>query len=145
MAIFRSNFVFQLRRGDDIAATISYLNRLIAETTEANLYVTSFTAKLDAYDGDARPTSMPAIRRRWSCAAKNGCALKREALVVGMFADVEYPVSRFALQPGDVLVMYTDGVIEAENESGEEYSLARLGAGGAWRDGTCRPPTCRQP
>ena len=50
------------------------------------------------------------------------------ATVVGMFADVEYPVSRFAMQPGDVLIFYTDGVIEAENENGEEYSLARLGA-----------------
>jgi GAF domain-containing protein len=39
MAIFRSNFVFQLRRSGDIAAAIGYLNRLIAETTEPNSYL----------------------------------------------------------------------------------------------------------
>jgi sigma-B regulation protein RsbU (phosphoserine phosphatase) len=48
-------------------------------------------------------------------------------MVVGMFAEAEYPVSGFAMQPGDILVFYTDGLIEAENESGEEYSSARLG------------------
>jgi serine phosphatase RsbU (regulator of sigma subunit)/putative methionine-R-sulfoxide reductase with GAF domain len=134
MAIFRSNFVFQLQRGGDIAATISYLNRLIAETTEANLFVTSFSAKLEratgmlTYINAGHPS--PLIVR-----GEERLQLEAGGTVVGMFADIEYPVSSFALQPGDMLVMYTDGVIEAENESGEEYSLARLGAGAAsWRD-----------
>ncbi len=128
MAIFRSNFVFQLHRGGDIAATIGYLNRLIAETTEANLFVTSFSAKLDrgtgtlSYINAGHPSPL---------VVRGGELLSLDAgsMVVGMFADVDYPVSGFAMQPGDVLLMYTDGVIEAENENGEEYSLARLGAG----------------
>jgi phosphoserine phosphatase RsbU/P len=126
MAIFHSNFVFQLRRGGDIAATISQLNLLIAETTEPNLFVTSFTAKLDcragilSYINAGHPS--PLVVRGMEL-----LPLAAGGTVVGMFADVEYPVSRFAMQPGDILVLYTDGVIEAENESGEEYSLARLG------------------
>ena len=127
MAIFRSSFVFQLRQGGDISATISHLNRLIAETTDPNLFVTSFTAKLDrqagilSYINAGHPP--PLVVRGIDL-----LFLDSDSMVVGMFADVEYPVSRFALQPGDVLIMYTDGVIEAENEQHEEYSLARLGA-----------------
>jgi serine phosphatase RsbU (regulator of sigma subunit)/putative methionine-R-sulfoxide reductase with GAF domain len=127
MAIFRSSFVFQLRRSGDIAATISYLNRLIAETTEPNLFVTSFTAKLDCETGiltyiNAGHPPPLVLRGMEILPFGNG------STVVGMFTDVEYPVSAFAMQPGDILIFYTDGVIEAENENGAEYSLARLGA-----------------
>ncbi|MEI6613637.1 MAG: GAF domain-containing SpoIIE family protein phosphatase [Chrysiogenales bacterium] len=127
MAIFRSSFVFQLRQGGDIPATISHLNRLIAETTEPNLFVTSFTAKLDreagilAYINAGHPS--PLVVRGTEL-----LSLDAGGTVVGMFADVVYPVSRFAMQPGDIMILYTDGVIEAENEKEEEYSLARLGA-----------------
>jgi sigma-B regulation protein RsbU (phosphoserine phosphatase) len=125
MAIFRSNFVFQIRQGGDISATISHLNRLIAETTEPNLFVTSFTAKLNcetgigSYINAGHPS--PLVLRGTEL-----LPLEAGSMVVGMFADVEYPVSRFTMQPGDVLIFYTDGVIEAENENGEEYSLARM-------------------
>jgi sigma-B regulation protein RsbU (phosphoserine phosphatase) len=127
MAIFHSNFVFQLRRGGDIAATIGHLNRLIAETTEANLHVTSFTARLDrgagvlTYINAGHPPPLVVRGTEILTLAEGG-------LAVGMFADVAYAVSRFSLLPGDVLVFYTDGVIEAENEKGAAYSLARLGA-----------------
>jgi serine phosphatase RsbU (regulator of sigma subunit)/putative methionine-R-sulfoxide reductase with GAF domain len=134
MAIFRSNFVFQLRRNGDIAATIGYLNRLIAETTEPNLFVTSFTAKLDretgilAYINAGHPP--PLVLR-----GREILPLAAGSMVVGMFADAEYPVSGFAIQAGDILVFYTDGLIEAENGGGEEYSQARLGAAvSQWRD-----------
>jgi sigma-B regulation protein RsbU (phosphoserine phosphatase) len=127
MAIFRSNFVFQLRRGGDITATISHLNRLIAETTEANLFVTSFTAKLDCATGTLSYINaghpLPLVLR-----GMEFLPLEAGSMVVGMFADAEYPVSLFAMQPGDLLVLYTDGVIEAENGNGEEYSLAQMEA-----------------
>jgi sigma-B regulation protein RsbU (phosphoserine phosphatase) len=127
MAIFRSNFVFQLRHGGDISATINHLNRLIAETTEPNLFVTSFTAKLDcqagilSYINAGHPPPLVVRGMELLPLADGG-------MVVGMFADVAYPVSSFAMRPGDVLIFYTDGVIEAENRNDEEYSLARLGA-----------------
>jgi serine phosphatase RsbU (regulator of sigma subunit) len=125
MAIFRSNFVFQLRRGGDISATIGHLNRLIAETTDANLFVTSFTAKLDCASGTLSYINaghpLPLVLRGMEL-----LPLAAGSMVVGMFADVEYPVSVFTMRPGDTLILYTDGVIEAENENGEEYSLARM-------------------
>lgn len=125
MAIFRSNFVFQLRRSGDIYATISHLNRLIAETTEANLFVTSFTAKLDCETGILTYINaghpLPLVLR-----GTEFLPLAAGDTVVGMFADVDYAVSGLAMQPGDILILYTDGVIEAENGEGEEYSLDRL-------------------
>ena len=40
--------------------------------------------------------------------------------------EVSYPSGRTQLQPGDLLFIFTDGVVEAVNETGEEYGEARL-------------------
>lgn len=36
------------------------------------------------------------------------------------------PVHRFTLEPGEVLCLYSDGIVEARNTSGETYELERL-------------------
>jgi len=33
---------------------------------------------------------------------------------------------RFRMEAGDILLLYTDGIIECENSSGDEYGLERL-------------------
>jgi phosphoserine phosphatase RsbU/P len=46
--------------------------------------------------------------------------------VVGIFADSQYEQKTITLSPGDILVAYTDGIIESVNEYGEEFGEARL-------------------
>jgi phosphoserine phosphatase RsbU/P len=45
-----------------------------------------------------------------------------------LFTDetVPYPSGRVRLEPGDLLIIFTDGVVEAINDAGEEYGEARL-------------------
>jgi sigma-B regulation protein RsbU (phosphoserine phosphatase) len=45
---------------------------------------------------------------------------------IGMFCDARFTVTRLRLSPGDTIVLYTDGVNEARNGSGEEYGIDRL-------------------
>jgi sigma-B regulation protein RsbU (phosphoserine phosphatase) len=53
--------------------------------------------------------------------------LQREGgLPLGIMRDVEYPDWEFELQTGDIVIFYTDGLIEAENEAEEMYSTQRL-------------------
>lgn len=127
MAVFRSSFIHHLRYSGDITATIGYLNRLLAETTEANLYVTSFTCRIDTTGGDLEYINAahpPPLVLRGS----DILLLDRGAMAVGMFADCDYPLTRFHLEKEDILVFYTDGVVEAVNEKDEEYSRDRLAA-----------------
>jgi serine phosphatase RsbU (regulator of sigma subunit) len=40
--------------------------------------------------------------------------------------EISYPSGRVRLQPGDLLFIFTDGVVEAMNEAGQEYGEGRL-------------------
>ena len=43
-----------------------------------------------------------------------------------MFPDSSYEEGAAQLEPRDVVITYTDGVIEAENQSGEEWGVQGL-------------------
>jgi sigma-B regulation protein RsbU (phosphoserine phosphatase) len=49
--------------------------------------------------------------------------LKTTDLVVGLFATAQYRNQSVELAPGDSLVMFTDGVTEAENAAEEQLGL----------------------
>jgi sigma-B regulation protein RsbU (phosphoserine phosphatase) len=45
---------------------------------------------------------------------------------LGLFPEVSYEEATIALGPGDVLVIFTDGVPEAHDVNGEEFGEERL-------------------
>jgi len=47
-------------------------------------------------------------------------------IALGMLDRVELEETRIPIQPGDVMVIYSDGVVEAENDDGEPFGLERL-------------------
>ena len=54
--------------------------------------------------------------------------LDATGLPFGMFPNAAYEVGQLVAGPGDLLLMYTDGVVEAVNEAGDEYGSDRLRA-----------------
>ncbi len=49
--------------------------------------------------------------------------------MVGLLPDARYEEESLKLEPGDTLVMFTDGVIEARNAADEEFGEERLLSG----------------
>jgi sigma-B regulation protein RsbU (phosphoserine phosphatase) len=47
-------------------------------------------------------------------------------LPLGILADAQYQSASVALAPGDWLIIFTDGLVEAENSAHDEYGEARL-------------------
>src|SRR5207237_10521526 len=45
---------------------------------------------------------------------------------LGMFQDLHFHQHFIRLEPGQVLVLYTDGIIEGENVAGEDYGRQRF-------------------
>jgi sigma-B regulation protein RsbU (phosphoserine phosphatase) len=54
--------------------------------------------------------------------------LQSSGTVLGVFPDAEYIGAQLALQSGDRIVLYTDGITEARNGSDEEFGEQRLSA-----------------
>ncbi|MCC6748684.1 MAG: SpoIIE family protein phosphatase [Deltaproteobacteria bacterium] len=48
------------------------------------------------------------------------------AVALGVLPDTVYPQEVYQLIPGDVVLLYTDGINEAQNRHGQEYGMARL-------------------
>jgi phosphoserine phosphatase RsbU/P len=53
-------------------------------------------------------------------------ALERSDLPIGMFCQGEFAIIELRLEPGECLVVYSDGVSEAVNTDGQEYGADRL-------------------
>jgi phosphoserine phosphatase RsbU/P len=54
---------------------------------------------------------------------------------LGMFGSSRYTIDRLQMEAGDSLILYTDGISEAVNASGIEYSAERLSAVASERHG----------
>jgi phosphoserine phosphatase RsbU/P len=52
--------------------------------------------------------------------------IEATGLPLGLFCDESFAIGRHFARPGDVLLLYTDGVCEAEDASRTEYGTARL-------------------
>ncbi len=52
--------------------------------------------------------------------------LAQGGMVLGLFADLEYESETVSMSPGDHLVLFTDGVLEAQDSAGEQYGKKRV-------------------
>jgi phosphoserine phosphatase RsbU/P len=65
--------------------------------------------------------NFPVVRR-----ANGGTdRLASSGLPLGIRADASFPSATLALEPGDTLILFTDGVVEAFNSAGEEFTDGR--------------------
>lgn len=106
------------------APLLDRLNRgLFRRQVEAR-FVTMFYAML-APDGALTYSNgghnPPVVMRRNSTRR-----LETGGLVLGLFEQTPFEEETTQLEPGDVVVAFSDGVTEAENEAGEEFGDARL-------------------
>ncbi|HYE13629.1 MAG TPA: SpoIIE family protein phosphatase [Pyrinomonadaceae bacterium] len=109
-----------------LTETISAVNRYLADNTPPNRFVTLFYAELDAVTGSLSFINAghnpPLIAHSGGTTEQLGAG----GLPLGILPDFDYREGRTQLQPGDVLVAYSDGVTEQQNPSGEEFGTARL-------------------
>jgi sigma-B regulation protein RsbU (phosphoserine phosphatase) len=100
---------------------------LLYEASTTNRYATFFYAQ---YEAAARRLTYvnaghnpPILLRR---AAGELIRFEAGGLVVGLLRDVTYLQQTIALEYGDLLVAYTDGVSEAMNPADEEWGEEKL-------------------
>lgn len=111
---------------DTLVETISAVNRYLADNIPSNRFVTLFYAELDPDSGAFSFLNAGHNPPLIVHSAGTVEQLASGGLPLGIKADAEYREGRTTLQPGDVLVIYSDGVTEAASPSGEEFGPTRL-------------------
>ncbi|HEY6009814.1 MAG TPA: SpoIIE family protein phosphatase [Geobacteraceae bacterium] len=124
----RSALRAQFATGAGAGEVLTALNRILLEDlSRAELFITLFCARYDARSRTltyANAGHVPPLLFR---AADPSCRrLDAEGMILGVREDVVYEEKELLMQPGDLLLLYTDGVTEARNEGAELYGHARL-------------------
>lgn len=128
-AILMSNLQAVLRTlaeaGYSPAEVCGQLNRHLYQVSDATRFATFFFGQWDrsqhvlSYVNAGHPT--PILR-----GSARGQRLEHGGPPLGMFLTTDFQVGTLKLQPGDVIVLYSDGITEAGVQSGEEFGESRL-------------------
>ena len=120
------------------ADVLKEVNQLLCNNNETAMFVTLFFGVYNPESGDFVYANgghnLPLLVHADGSAE----TLERteDGIALGVLPDADYSARRIRLQPGDTLVLYTDGVTEAEDEDQQQFGLERLIA--LFRDS---PPT----
>ena len=128
---------------NDGAALVEAINRQVYASSLEDRYATVFYAVFDGARRTLRYVNAghnrPMVIRRDGSIAWLGDG----GAPLGMFPDSTYEEGVVQLESGDVIVAYTDGVVEARDPAGEEWGVDGLRRAAAARDAECAEDVVR--
>lgn len=116
----------QVAAKSTLEETVTSVNRYLANNTPANRFVTLFIAELDLTDGTLRYINAghnPPLIGHTDGRVEQ---LESGGFPLGIMPMAEYEVGNTTLQIGEAIVIYSDGVSEANNLKDEEFGIERL-------------------
>jgi serine phosphatase RsbU (regulator of sigma subunit)/pSer/pThr/pTyr-binding forkhead associated (FHA) protein len=118
-AMIQGIFASQVNRAASAAALMTSVNEGLIHRSIRSRFATCVYGALTE---DGRLTYCNAGHNPPILIGRQGVKLlETGGLILGMFPQAVYEQETLVLDPGDVLVMYTDGVTEALNPAGEEF------------------------
>lgn len=116
----------QVSAKSSLEEIVDSVNQYLADNTPANRFVTLFIAELEPSTGVLKYINAghnpPLIGRADGTIAQ----LSSGGFPLGIMPGAEFEVGQNTLSTGDVLVVYSDGVSEANNIHDEEFGMERL-------------------
>jgi serine phosphatase RsbU (regulator of sigma subunit) len=103
-------------------------NERILRDTRANLFVTVFFGIINLETGEMTYANA-GHNSPYIISSQNDCEpipLEKTGIPIGIDEETTWTSENIQMHPGDVLVLYTDGVPDAQNTSGEFYREASL-------------------
>jgi phosphoserine phosphatase RsbU/P len=126
MAFLRASLRAATHIGYATNISMAKVNYLLWESIERNQFVTAFHGILDASN---RTLSYSNAGHNPPILIKAGGEtrfIEHGEQPLGMFPETRYHEHHLLLEPGDVMVLYTDGATEAQSPSGVEFGRDRL-------------------
>jgi phosphoserine phosphatase RsbU/P len=107
------------------AEIVSHLNRHLFRNSSEERYATFFFGVYDTETRQLIYTNAGHLPPVYICGEKI-LNLETGGTVVGLFNDVPFDQGSVSIEPGGILIAYSDGLIESENVYGEEFGPLRL-------------------
>jgi phosphoserine phosphatase RsbU/P len=107
------------------AEIVSHLNRHLFRNSSEERYATFFFGVYDTETQRLNYTNAGHLAPVYICGEKIK-KLETGGMVVGLFNDVPFDQGTVTIEPGGILIAYSDGLIEPENVYGEEFGAERL-------------------
>lgn len=108
---------------------VKHTNSLILHESRSELFVTLFYAVVDVNNLTFKYANAghnpPILIRRES---NDIVFLKAQGTPIGIYEDIQVHTDEFSLKKDDLLVLYTDGVVDAANANKEHFEIDRLSA-----------------
>jgi len=126
MAVLFAGIRSTLETQWEVRNNISQLNNLMVESTIPGKFATFFMAKLNADTDELWYSNAgynaPLLYR------KNGEyeLLEEGGVVLGFIKDTHYAEARMKIESGDMVILFTDGLVEAMDSEDNEYGLERI-------------------
>ena len=125
-ASLRSIAVLQAESGShDLTTLMRSVNRLVYDSSTSSRYATFFYAE---YDPASRLLTYVNAGHNPPVVLRGSFTIPLEAtgMVIGLMPEAEYEQSTLPLNPGDVLLAFTDGISEAMTHADEEWGEDRM-------------------
>jgi len=129
MVMMRSILQLITNSTKDTATLLTWVNRGIAGKIDMDHFATLGLISIDASSGElefANAAHQPVLIYRKDSDAIETVDIK--SIPIGVERATQYAAKRFKLRTGDVLVLYTDGIVEAMNENGKQFGRKNLGS-----------------
>jgi phosphoserine phosphatase RsbU/P len=126
MAFLRASLRAAIHIGYAPHIAMGKVNYLLWESIERNQFVTAIYAVLDASNRTLAYSNAGHNPPLLIGADGQARFIDQGGIPLGMFRDTRYYEFYLMLEPGQILVLYTDGVTEAANAKEEQYGRARL-------------------
>ncbi len=126
MASFRASLIAEIRNNYSIRTICRKVNSLMLESLEPGNYVTAVYGVLDSrnhiFTFSNCGHNLPILLR------KNGEVefLREGGPILGVSEGAVYEERALMINPGEIIVLYTDGVTEVFDKSGKEFGLDRV-------------------
>ena len=117
----------EMLKNKDVLTTIQTMNEILSKDNPMCMFVTLMIGVLDIGKGLLQYVNGGHIRSIFGN-FKDGFQFLEppEGMLVGVTTQVDYEMAERQLKPGDIWVLYTDGITEAVNIAEEEFTEQRL-------------------
>ena len=126
MASLRAALRGEIRPDYDPARLAARLNDFVYTSSGPSSFVTLFFGEVDRRTAAMRYVSAGHIPPFVLSRDGKTQALDASGMPLGMFAGSAYEARTIDLEPGELAVLFTDGIPEGRNDRAEEYSVERL-------------------